>query len=145
MLRHMLFVGAAAVSLPALAQEQPAADLAASPMTEQMEPMPDAATTPPAGETATQPAPSGTPASPAQIAQIVDQEFPTYDGDANGELNAEEFGAWMKKLRAANDPSADTESAAVKAWIDQSFQAADTDSLGGVNKAELTAFLSRGN
>lgn len=145
MLRHMLFVGAAAVSFPALAQEQPPADPAASPMTEQTAPMPDAATTPPAGETATQPAPSGTPASPAQIAQIVDQEFPTYDGDANGELNAEEFGAWMKKLRAANDPSADTESAAVKAWIDQSFQAADTDSSGGVNKAELTAFLSRGN
>ena len=60
-------------------------------------PAPDASA-PPAGDTAAQPA---TAATPTQIAQIVDQEFPTYDGDANGELNAEEFGAWMKKLRTA--------------------------------------------
>lgn len=139
MLKQMLFVGAAALSFPALAQEQPATDPASPPPAEQPAP------TAPTGDTATaQPAPSGTAATPAQIAQIVDQEFPTYDGDANGELDEAEFSAWMKKLRAATDPSVDTEAEAVKSWIAQSFAAADTDKSGGVSKSELTAFLSHG-
>jgi Ca2+-binding EF-hand superfamily protein len=90
------------------------------------------------------PAPSGAAATPTQIAQIVDQEFPTYDGDKNGDLNEAEFGAWMKKLRAATDPSADVESAEVKTWIGQAFASADGDKSGAVNKTELTGFLSRG-
>ena len=102
--------------------------------------MPDSST-PPA---ATDPAPSGGAATPTQIAQIVEQEFPTYDSDQNGDLNQAEFGAWMKKLRAATDPSADVESAEVKTWIDQAFASADGDKSGGVNKTELTDFLSRG-
>lgn len=143
MLKHMLFVGAAALSFPALAQEQPATDPTAPPAAEQ--PAPTSPTAPAGDTSAAQPAPSGgTAATPAQIAQIVDQEFPTYDGDANGELNETEFSAWMKKLRAATDPSVDTESEAVKAWIAQSFAAADTDKSGGVNKSELTGFLSHG-
>ncbi|HWW57308.1 MAG TPA: calcium-binding protein, partial [Sphingopyxis sp.] len=97
--------------------------------------------TPPA---ASEPAPSGAAATPTQIAQIVEQEFPTYDGDKNGDLNEAEFGAWMKKLRAATDPSADVESADVKTWIGQAFASADGDKSGGVNKTELTGFLSRG-
>src|SRR3546814_10772419 len=73
-------------------------------------PVPDSST-PPA---ATEPAPADAAATPTQIAQIVEQEFPTYDGDKNGDLNEAEFGAWMKKLRAATDPAADVESAEVK-------------------------------
>lgn len=146
MLKQMLFMGAAALSFPALAQEQPTTDPTAPPPTEQPAPTPpaDAPTTPPAGDTAAQPAPSGSAATPTQIARIVDQDFPTYDSDANGELNEAEFAAWMKKLRAATDPSVDTESEAVKTWIGQAYAAADTDKSGGVNKAELTSFLSRG-
>src|SRR3546814_19693439 len=64
-------------------------------------------------------APADAAATPTQIAQIVEQEFPTYDGDKNGDLNEAEFGAWMKKLRAATDPAADVESAAVTSWIGQ--------------------------
>ncbi|PKQ00669.1 MAG: calcium-binding protein [Alphaproteobacteria bacterium HGW-Alphaproteobacteria-13] len=136
MWKQMLFAGAAALSVPALAQEQPPADPTAPPP-----PAEDVTTPPPADDAAAQ---SGTAATPTQIAQIVDQEFSTYDADASGELDAAEFAAWMKKLRAATDPSVDTESEAVKSWIDQAFAAADTDKSGGVNKAELTAFLSRG-
>lgn len=151
MLKTMLLIGAAAVSFPALAQmTPPASDPTNPPTTTEPAPMPDStspapapdASTPPA---ASEPAPSGTAATPAQIAQIVDQEFPTYDGDANGNLNEAEFGAWMKKLRVATDPSADPESAEVKAWIGQAYAVADADKSGGVDKAELTAFLSRGN
>ena len=74
------------------------------------------------------PAPSSSAAAtPAQIAQIVETEFPTYDGDKSGDLIAAEFGAWMKKLRTAQDPAVDPESADVKSWIDQAYGAADAD------------------
>lgn len=161
MLKQMLLIGAAAVSFPALAQTsapadptapptagEPAPDTATTPV--DPAPMPDASTpptsTPPASTppASTQPAPSGAAATPTQIAQIVEQEFPTYDGDQNGDLNEAEFGAWMKKLRAATDPTADVESAEVKSWIAQAFASADGDKSGAVNKAELTGFLSRG-
>lgn len=158
MLKQLLLIGAAAASIPALAQTTPPASDPANPPTTtepaNPTPMPDTpdtadtpapapdASTPP---TASEPAPSGTTATPAQIAQIVDREFPTYDGDGNGDLSDAEFAAWMKKLRAATDPSADPESAEVKAWIGQAYAAADADKSGGVSKAELTAFLSRGN
>src|SRR3546814_2492472 len=93
---------------------------------------------------ATEPAPADAAATPTQIAQIVEQEFPTYDGDQNGDLNEAEFGAWMKKLRAATDPSADVESAEVTSWIGQGLASADGEKSGGVHKTELTRFLSRG-
>ena len=147
MLEQMLLIGAAAVSFPALAQTTPpASDPMNPPTTTEPAPMPDT-TSPaptPAPPAATEPAPADAAATPTQIAQIVEQEFPTYDGDKNGDLNEAEFGAWMKKLRAATDPSADVESAEVTSWIGQAFASADGDKSGGVNKTELTGFLSRG-
>ncbi|GAO78830.1 MULTISPECIES: calcium-binding protein [unclassified Sphingopyxis] len=159
MLKQMLLIGAAAISFPALAQSTPPADPASPPTATEPAPGPESTTpapaepatapapapdasTPPAS--ASEPAPSGAAATPTQIAQIVEQEFPTYDGDKNGDLNEAEFGAWMKKLRAATDPSADVESAEVKTWIGQAFASADGDKSGAVNKTELTGFLSRG-
>lgn len=153
MLKQMLLIGAAAVSFPALAQTTPPASDPTNPPTTtepaSPAPTPDTTSPAPAPDTSTppassQPAPSGAAATPTQIAQIVEQEFPTYDGDKNGDLNETEFGAWMKKLRAATDPSADVESAEVKTWIGQAFASADGDKSGGVNKTELTGFLSRG-
>lgn len=154
MLKQMLLIGAAAVSFPALAQTTaPVSDPTTPPAASEPAPAPDASTPPaepaPAPDASTPPAsgqaaPSGGAATPTQIAQIVDQEFPTYDGDKNGDLNETEFGAWMKKLRAATDPSADVESAEVKTWIGQAFASADGDKSGAVNKTELTGFLSRG-
>ncbi len=158
MLKQMLLIGAAAVSFPVLAQTTaPAADSAAPTTAAEPAPVPestmptDPATTPaPAPDAsappaATEPAPAaGTAATPTQIAQIVEKEFPTYDADANGDLNNMEFAAWMKKLRAATEPGVDPESAEVKTWIDQAFAAADGDKSGAVNKTELTGFLSRG-
>ena len=154
MLKQMLLIGAAAVSFPALAQTTPpAADPAAPTTAAQPAPATDATmpteTTPapaPATEApaTTEAAPAGTAATPTQIAQIVDKEFATYDADANGDLNDAEFASWMKKLRAATEPSVDTESAEVKTWIGQAFAAADGDKSGAVNKTELTGFLSRG-
>lgn len=136
MLKQLLLIGAAAVSFPALAQDAPPASDPTAP--------PPASEPAPAADAATQPAPSGTAATPTQVAQIVDKEFPTYDADSTGDLNEAEFGAWMKKLRAATDPSVDPESADVKTWIGQAFAAADGDKSKSVSKTELTGFLSRG-
>lgn len=160
MLKQMLLIGAAAISFPALAQTPPADDPNAPPaQTEpappagepaepapQPTPAPDASTTPSAGEATTaQPAPAqGTAATPTQVAQIVNQEFPTYDADSNAELSEAEFAAWMKKLRAATEPSVDVESVEVQTWIGQAYSAADADKSGSVSKEELTSFLSRG-
>lgn len=161
MLRKMLLVGAVAMSFPALAQTPPPTgddpmappeqtDPAPAPAPDETTPPTDPTTppadptTPPAPGEATQPAPSGTAATPAQVAQIVDQEFPTYDADSSQDLNQAEFATWMKKLRTATDPSVDPESEQVKGWIDQAFAAADADKSGGVSKEELTGFLSRG-
>jgi len=161
MLKQMLLIGVAAISFPALAQETPPSGDDMAP-TEQMptNPAPDTATppvdpsttptdpttppsdptTPPAGEATTEPG----AATPDQVAQIVNQEFPTYDADASQELNENEFATWMKKLRTATDPTVDPESEQVKSWIGQAFAAADADKSGGVTKEELTGFLSRG-
>lgn len=154
MLKQFLMIGAAAISAPALAQATPPTDEMAPP-TEQAEPAEPAPAEPlpaepmpsepaPAEPVPSEPAASGTAATPAQVAQIVEAEFASYDGDANGELNEGEFAAWMKKLRAATEPGVDTESTEVKSWIGQAFAAADADKSTGVNKDELTAFLSRG-
>ena len=91
-----------------------------------------------------QPAPSGTAANSAQIGQIVGREFPSYDADKSNDLNQSEFAAWMKKLRAATEPSVDPESEQVKTWIGQAWTIADADKSGAVSKEELTGFLSRG-
>lgn len=174
MLKQVLLIGAAAISFPALAQNTPPADTTAPPPTEQAdpsagqpaptpaEPAPADTTAPaPTDAPATAPADSASPApaepaapagdaskaaaaTPAQIAQIVDTEFPTYDGDKNGDLNQTEFASWMKKLRAATEPTIDTESEQVKTWIGQTWAAADADKSGAVSKEELTGFLSRG-
>lgn len=156
MLKTMLLIGAAAVSFPALAQDMPAADetSASAPMADGAAPMaePDApaVATPdqtPAVESdarAAQPKAVEPAANPAQIAQIVGQEFPTYDVDASAELNETEFAAWMKKLRTATDPTVDPDGETVKTWIGQAYAAADADKSGGVSQEELTGFLSRG-
>lgn len=165
MLKQALLIGAAAISFPALAQNTPPADTAAPPPTEQADPSasqpaptpadpaptdtaapaPTEPNTTPGAPAAAQPAPSSSAAAtPAQIAQIVNTEFPTYDSDKNGDLNQGEFAAWMKKLRAATEPTIDTESEQVKTWIGQAWTVADADKSGAISKEELTGFLSRG-
>lgn len=156
MLKQMLLIGAAAVSFPALAQTAASSADPAAPTTATepvmtpdakmtAEPAPAPALDASAPPAATEAAPAaGAAATPTQIAQIVNKEFPTYDADANGDLNNAEFATWMKKLRAATEPGVDPESADVTTWIGQAFAAADGDKSGAVNKTELTGFLSRG-
>ena len=80
----------------------------------------------------------------AQVAQVVNTEFSSYDQDKNGTLNEAEFGAWMIALKEKSDPSTEPNSPATKEWVDQAFASADKDKNKVLTKSELTGFLSQG-
>ena len=85
------------------------------------------------------------PANPgAQVAEVVNGEFGTYDKNKNGSLSKAEFGAWMTALRTKADPSV-KDDAANKSWVAQAFSQADSDKSGTISKDELTNFLSQGS
>src|SRR3546814_13448486 len=106
MFNQLRFISAASVSVPALAHTPPPASDPMNPptTTEPVSPAPTPYTTSPAPApdtttpdttspapvpdsssppAATESAPADAAATPTQIAQIVEQEFPTYDGDKN--------------------------------------------------------------
>lgn len=141
MLMKSILAGAMTVAVPALAQTAP----------QTAAPRGDAATTsgapagalqdvPETGAT-TEAAPATQPATPTQIAQLVDQEFPKYA--AGGEtLTQAQFGAWMTELRSASEPSVTAESPEMKSWVGQAFAQADTDKSKSVSRTELKQFLT---
>src|SRR3546814_19883362 len=89
------------------------------------------------------PAEQAAPADSAQpstgdVATVVDSEFPSYDGDKNGELSQTEFTAWMTTLRKAEIASTgkalgDQE---ISAWPSTAFAMADQDKSKAVNSEE---------
>jgi len=135
--------------VPAAPQTTPAPTTAA-PATADAQPQTAPAPTAPAPNAqAANPAPSdsataaATPANPgAQVADVVNGEFGTYDKNQNGSLSKTEFGAWMTALRTKADPSV-KDDAANKSWVAQAFTQADTDKSKSVSKDELTNFLSQ--
>lgn len=166
MIKSILLAGAVMISAPVLAQEvppqetppapaeQPAQPAEAPVATEQpaetaqqpQEATPAEPTAPaeqPAQTAEQQPVPQGRqPANATQIAAVVDQGFPTYDKDADGNLKAEEFNSWMIALRSASEPAFKGDSVAGKQWLGVALAQADTDKSGGVNKEELKTFLT---
>lgn len=139
MLKSILLASAIAVSTPVLAQDVPAQET--PPAAEQpAEPAP--AQEAPAEQPAPAPQQGQQPANATQIAQVVDQGFPTYDKDADGSLKAEEFNSWMVALRSASEPAFKGESAADKEWLGRALAQADADKSGGVNKDEFKTFLT---
>jgi hypothetical protein len=96
------------------------------------------------------PAPNEQAANPAaaapgaQVAEVVNSEFGTYDKNSDGKLNKAEFGAWMTALRTKADPSV-KDDAANKSWVTQAFAQADSDKSKSVSKDELTNFLAQGS
>jgi hypothetical protein len=108
----------------------------------------DPAAQPAPAEVAAAPA-APTPAEPAvtgatQIAQVVNTEFPTYDKNADTNLDKTEFSAWMVALKTASDPATKAGDPATVKWIDGAFASADADKSTMVSKVELTAYLSQG-
>ena len=86
---------------------------------------------------AASPAPATPAAAPgAQVADVVNSEFGTYDKNKDGKLNKAEFGAWMTALRTKADPSL-KDDAANKTWVAEAKSKT-------ISKDELTNFLSQG-
>lgn len=94
------------------------------------------------------PAPATAPARPAatgaEVASIVDGEFPAYDGDHDGRLSQAEFAAWMVALKTVSDPSTRADAPAVRQWVGAAFAQADADGSRSLTRAELTGFLTQG-
>ena len=154
MMKRILLASAVMMSAPAFAQDAapaqataPAAQTApANPATAPADPSitaTQAAPADPATQTAQTTAEAGQPASGAQIAQIVEAEFPKYDKDGKGQLTEKQFGEWMVALRSASEPGVTADKPEVKSWIKQAFAQADKDKSKAVTKAELTSFLSQ--
>ena len=119
MLKKVLLAGAILISAPVLAQTQSPADPVA-------------------------PSPTAPAANAQQVASVVDSQFPNYDKDGDGTLNAAEFATWMTALRTASEPKATTDAATLAKWADAAFTQADTDQSKSVSKVELIGFLSKG-
>lgn len=155
MIKYSLLAGAMLIASPAFAQQVPTSTPVApqtapvptttpaqtAPMTDQAAPAPT--TTPQAADpmASTEPTTAASPA--AQVAQLVEAQFPSYDKGGNGALSKTEFAAWMASLRA-NDPAAKPGSSALKKWVDQAFAQTDTDKSKTVSKTELETFLAKG-
>lgn len=142
MLRLIAVSGILAITSPALAQD-------AAPGPESMsEPQQDSAATPPApaAESVAEPTPvAAEPSREVQVKQVVETNFPTYDIDQSGDLNAKEFGSWLSVLRekSANAKGAadDMPAAKKQAWLKEAFIKADADQSKKISKAELETFL----
>lgn len=156
MLKYAMLASAMIVAAPVAAQTAPQATTSAA--TAQTQPavpgatgsvtgdasvgvQADPATGASAGVTADAGATS-TAAQPSQIAQVVDQEFATYDKDGDGALNKTEFAAWMDKLKASTPDAKPMPAAKQTAWNNAAFKQADADKSAKVDKTELTGFLS---
>lgn len=141
MLKTAMLVSALALSAPAFAQEATVSqDGGANAAVAQSAPA--AAPADATASTAVQPAAPVTGAS--QIAQVVNTEFPSYDKNADSNLDKAEFGAWMVALKTASDPSTKAADPATQTWIAGAFASADTDKSAVVSKDELTKYLSQG-
>ncbi|KQN14463.1 hypothetical protein ASE89_12305 [Sphingomonas sp. Leaf30] len=91
----------------------------------------------PAGATAQQ------PVTGAQVAQVVDAEFPGYDKNGDNLLSTSEFGAWMVALKTQSDPTTVAAAPETRKWVDGAFAQADADKNKMLTKAELTKFLTQ--
>ena len=151
MLKHVLLSGAVLIATPAFAQTTPPAPAAptATPPAPAAPAAPPAATAPaapaaPAADPApAAPAAAADPGPGAQIADVVNKEFPSYDKNKDGKLSQAEFGAWMFALRKASDPAL-KDDAANKKYVAGAFATADTDKSKSVSKDELTNYLVQG-
>jgi Ca2+-binding EF-hand superfamily protein len=144
MLRLIAATGIMAITGSALAQ-----DVAPGPKS-MSEPQLDSAATPPAPAAIAEPAAEVAPVTAElskemQVKQVVETNFPTYDVDQSGDLNAKEFGSWLTVLReksSGTNGAADNMPAAKKqAWLNAAFDKADADQSTKISKAELETFL----
>jgi hypothetical protein len=141
MLRLLTASAILAIAAPAIAQQTDAMDAPPAPADA---PAP-AAEPAPAPQAAAAPEAAPPPADrAAQVAKLVDSEFPTYDADKNGELSQLEFSKWMMALHSKAESSgnaAKKDAAAKDKWAKDAFIQADADKSKKISKAEMSKFL----
>lgn len=145
MIKALLLTATMMAAAPVMAQEtapqpQPGAPTEATAPSQPETAAEDVVTTdaPPAGDTATADAATATNSADT-VAQVVEAEFASYDGDADGELTQTEFARWMTALRASQPGGTGEGDSA--SWANAAFAQADTDSNSKVSRGELTTFL----
>lgn len=129
----------ALAAVPAIAQQaDPMATPAPTeaPATSEMgpEPMAEPAPAAPAADTSRE----------ANVAKVVETEFPAYDTDKSGELSETEFSAWVLALHSKAEVAAGTakkDPAAKAKWAKDAFATADVDKNKKVSKTEIGKFL----
>lgn len=147
-MKSLLALTAIALAAPAMAQTAgaPASTNAAQPATPATTATPAQAPQPATDAPATQgttPAASTESAAPANsadaVAQVVTNDWATYDADKNDGLSKAEFGKWMTALQDQNP--AQKAQAKPAGWTDAAYAQADKDKNGAVTKTELQTFL----
>lgn len=81
---------------------------------------------------------------PETVMAVIAASFGTYDADGSGDLNLQEFSAWMTRLRTNSmadqgQPAIAPEEVAT--WAEQAFLSADTDRSTAISRPELSYFL----
>ena len=142
MLKYAMLAGAALVAAPVLAQTTATSPQTSAPAGVATGQAPPSDT--PTDAVPMQSAPREQPATVTQVAQVVDTEFPTYDKNGDGKLNAAEFAGWMVALKSKTDPSTKPDAPETKKWVSAAFAQADTDKNKSLTKAEVTSFLTQG-
>src|SRR5690606_36478816 len=109
MIKTFMFASVLALSNAAVAQEQqapvqqaPAQEAAPAPM-EAAPAESTADTQGMSGDATAQAQPQA--AQPTDVASIAAAEFPSYDGDGDGQLTKEEFSTWLIALRTKSTPA----------------------------------------
>jgi hypothetical protein len=144
----LIAVSAIALSTPALAQMEPATPGTA---TQPTMPAPSSTATPPStpsttdqSTTATDPAPASTTVTtPSDPKALIASEFPTYDKNADGNLDKVEFATWMGALKAKTNAKP-MGAAEMTKWSDGAFATADADKSKSVTLVELQNYLTKG-
>lgn len=151
MLKSLMLASAMIVAAPALAQSADKAPNpnAATPATpaQPADPATEATPAQPANPAMDSAATPATPAQPATqaanptdaVAQVVQQEWATYDADKDGALNKDEFGKWMVALRERSPQQQPVND--LTAWTAAAFAQADKDKSSTVTQTELQTFL----
>lgn len=134
-----ILIGATLIAAPLAAQEVTSPTTAPS-QSQTMPPADPAQTTPTQTPPSTDTAVAQTLPATDPSASGADQEFATYDKDANGALSRSEFRTWISAHHAAAAPA---DANAAKKSAGSAFAQADTDRSRSVSKEELTSYLAQ--
>lgn len=94
---------------------------------------------------APQPIAAAEPSKEQKIAQVVDAEFASYDGDGDGNLTKAEFSKWIIAMRDIAEKEGSStpvlDKPAKTQWANAAFTVADSDKSKKISKVEMSTYL----